>query len=362
MKILFVYDSNSKGGKERRFTELINSLALDNSIKTSIFFITSNFYYDFNDPNIKIVYHPRKFKYDFSVIWKIFRYCQKERPSIIHSWGIIGSLFSIIPAKILKIKLIDSRIADTNPNFNSMLSIHYLKHFIINSFSDILVSNTKLGADLYHVKEEKAVIIPNGINTKRFQNLKNKDKMRKELGIESKFVVTMIARFAATKDYGTFFKVAEKITHNRDDVSFIAVGSGEFFDIYYKKIRQLNFEKKIFLLGQRKDVEDIINISDIGVLASYSEGFPNVILEFMALGKPQVISKVGGMREMQKSKQKYCYTIEKEDYNSLINKIYLLLDQKNKYERMSFCAIKVFKEKYTAEIMVNNYKNLYAKL
>ena len=50
-------------------------------------------------------------------------------------------------------------------------------------------------------------------------------------------------------------------------------------------------------LGQRLDIPELTMMSDIGLLVSHEEGFSNAILEFMAAGKPMVVTDVGGNAE-----------------------------------------------------------------
>jgi len=59
----------------------------------------------------------------------------------------------------------------------------------------------------------------------------------------------------------------------------------------------LGLSPHVSLLGVRSDIPDLLNASDIGVLASHQEGFSNAIIEGMQAGLPMIVTDVGGNAE-----------------------------------------------------------------
>ena len=51
-------------------------------------------------------------------------------------------------------------------------------------------------------------------------------------------------------------------------------------------------------VGQQSDVRPWFAASDVAVLASYREGFPNVVIEAGAMGLPQIVTDINGAREI----------------------------------------------------------------
>jgi len=121
--------------------------------------------------------------------------------------------------------------------------------------------------------------------------------MRRILNIQTPFVVGMVARFHPRKYYETYISAAMHVLNERRDVTFLAVGDGSMLDECKQMILTQHSERFVFL-GRRSDVESIVNMIDVGVLASHSEGISNAIMEYMALGKPVVASDHGGNREL----------------------------------------------------------------
>src|SRR5262249_41091338 len=74
-----------------------------------------------------------------------------------------------------------------------------------------------------------------------------------------------------------------------------AVGDGEALEASRKIAADVGAIK---FLGKRKNVEEIVETFDIGVLSTFTEGISNSIMEYMALRKPVVATDGGGTREL----------------------------------------------------------------
>lgn len=87
----------------------------------------------------------------------------------------------------------------------------------------------------------------------------------------------MVATFSDKKDYTTFINAAQIVIESRDDVTFIAVGDGGNLESC-KNLVKPEFQNRIKFLGRQKNVESIVNIFDVGVLATFTEGISNTIM------------------------------------------------------------------------------------
>ncbi len=104
----------------------------------------------------------------------------------------------------------------------------------------------------------------------------------------------MVARFAPQKDHATLISALDQI---RDlPWTLRLAGNGDSSAIK-EQIIQLGFQDKIEILGQRADIGDLLNTSDIFVLTTHWEGFPRSIVEAMRAGLPTVATAVAGVPE-----------------------------------------------------------------
>lgn len=82
------------------------------------------------------------------------------------------------------------------------------------------------------------------------------------------------------------------------DAELFLVGEGPEQANIIKQIEDLNLQDKVHLLGQKNNVQELLEESDIFVLASSSEGLSCSIIEAMSSGLPCVVSDVGGNSEL----------------------------------------------------------------
>ena len=358
----------TSGGKERRLTELMKRLSDNPDIKFDLAVMSMEIHYkEVFDLNIPIHFILRNRKKDLSVFRKFYKLCKETKPDIVHCWDGMTAIYISPICKILKIKLVNGMIVDTPTHFN-FLNKSWLRSRLTFPFADIIIGNSKAGLKAYKAPEKKAVCIYNGIDNSRFENLKDPKIMLKEIfGDESgdNLIIGMVAAFEDRKDYETLVKAAlVLITTPEEKIKFVLVGTGKNFDEIKNRI-PLSHRSKILLLGERSDVESIVNIFDIGVLLTNSsvhgEGISNSILEYMALGKPLIATRGGGTNELVLD-QFNGYLIDPESIEQLVEKITLLKGSPQLRNEIGLNGKNTIVENYNANLMTQNYITQYKKL
>ena len=82
------------------------------------------------------------------------------------------------------------------------------------------------------------------------------------------------------------------------NIKAISVGEGNKFEELQQEINNRGLKDNFRLLGFRSDVNELINISNIGVLLSYREGLPRNIMELMANGKKIIATNIRGSKDL----------------------------------------------------------------
>jgi glycosyltransferase involved in cell wall biosynthesis len=78
----------------------------------------------------------------------------------------------------------------------------------------------------------------------------------------------------------------------------VIVGEGPDRPALEAEIERLGIGDRVRLLGERRDVPELLGAADVFVLSSRSEGLPVSVLEAMVAGLPVVASRVGGVGEL----------------------------------------------------------------
>ena len=146
------------------------------------------------------------------------------------------------------------------------------------------------------VDPEKIVIIPNGINTAKYE------KLRPVARKKDNFIVALIGRVVPIKDITTFILAARNVIDIMPKgVSFEVLGPFcEDEDYVYEcfSLRNLlDLENSLSFRGKVNVMEFLPKI-DVMVLTSISEGLPLSVLEAMSAGIPCVTTNVGACPDL----------------------------------------------------------------
>lgn len=123
--------------------------------------------------------------------------------------------------------------------------------------------------------------------------------VREELGIpEGAPVVGTIANFKAAKDHATLLRAAAKVRAELPPVRFVLVGQGPLEPETRKLATELGLGDTVVFAGFRTDAQRLAAAFDLFALSSTYEGLPIALIEAMALGRPAVVTGVGGTPEV----------------------------------------------------------------
>jgi len=364
MKILFLADSLSKGGKERRMIELIKGLSKKTDIQMAlVLFRDAIEYLEIHNLNIDLHIIERKPKYNPTTFFKLHSICRQFEPDIIHAWSNMSAFFAIPSSKILKIALLNGCVANAPKHLRIWQKELFLTKFTF-VFSDFIVGNSKAGLEAYDAPSYKSASIPNGFDFNRIKNIENVKTVRERYDIGNKKVIGKVAAFADRKDYVTYFKAASRICQIRDDVMFFAVGNGPNFETIKNAIPNENRDKLVFT-GALSDVESLINIFDVGVLSTnndvHREGISNSIMEYMVLGKPVIATEGGGTSEIVQDGETG-FLVPPKSPKILANQILELLEKPSMAKEMGKKGKERIFSKFNLEKMTISYLELYSKL
>lgn len=122
-------------------------------------------------------------------------------------------------------------------------------------------------------------------------------KLKRELGLsDDKIVVTTVGRVVREKGHQN---IIEAIKLNTDDrFVYVIVGDGPYLEEYRKQCEEEIAEKKIFLLGVRRDVKEILKDSDIFLFATYHENHSLALLEAVNMKCAALVTNIGGNPEI----------------------------------------------------------------
>lgn len=173
---------------------------------------------------------------------------------------------------------------------------HYINRvFVRNNKSTSLFACSNMAAEwLFGVKpvlNDKVKIINNAINAESFTfNKSIRNDIRKNMGLENKFVVGNIGRLSLQKNPLFLLEIFNQIYKRNKDAVLFMVGDGEMRAEIEKEILKLELKDNVILTGNRSDIQDLLQAMDVFLFPSNYEGLGIVIIEAQAAGLKCIVS------------------------------------------------------------------------
>ena len=139
-------------------------------------------------------------------------------------------------------------------------------------------------------------VIYNFVDTEKYKRTsKNREKI--EFVDPDDKVIIHISNFRPVKRIENIVKVFQKV-HKEVKSKLLLVGDGPDICRIRGLVHKLNLENNVFFLGIQENIIPLLNISDVYMLPSKSEGFGLSALEALSCEVPVVGTNVGGLNEV----------------------------------------------------------------
>jgi len=211
-------------------------------------------------------------------------------------------------------------------------------------------------------REHKVIAIPNGIPQP--QSAYTRDEARKLFGLPEDplvQVVGQIGRLIESKGQAVLLRAARKILDAHPEVAFLIVGYAD--DPHYREIldrlaRDLGVEDRVRIASYPGAIGDVWRAIDIHAHVSLFDSQPISIIEGMSLGKPAVVTSVGGIPEMVEH-GKTGLIVPPGDSDILSSSVLELLNNQPLAKKLGQAARERYEQRHRPEMMTHALERVF---
>ncbi|SIQ22294.1 Glycosyltransferase involved in cell wall bisynthesis [Peribacillus simplex] len=307
---------------------------------------------------------------------KLFKLMKREKYDIVHVHTPIAALIGRVAARLAGIENIIYTAhgfyfhEDMSPRQYKLF--YYIEKYAARFLTDWLLLQSREDYELalkdkFCHKENRILHLSNGvdIHNKFNPNLKSLskiDELRSNLGIDQGDVVFMfVGRLVKEKGIFELLEAFNGISKKHNNIKLVLIGSlleSERDQSSYHKMKELLNNTGIIQLGFRKDIPDLMAITDVFVLPSYREGLPRSIIEAMSMKLPVIATNIRGCRE-EVFNERNGYLVNKGSSKELSDKMIQLLLNKDKRIKFGNESRKIVEELFDEEKVINKQINLF---
>ena len=359
LKTLFVITSMPVGGAETLLVNLLRNFRPSHVVPSVACLKEKGPLGEEIEKEFTLTEHWLKSKYDLRVLPTLASHIRNEKIDALISVGAGDKMFwGRLAARIASVPVICSALHSTGwPDGVGRMN-RWLTP-VTDAFIAVAKPHGQFLVDFEKFPAGKVVVIPNGVDTIRFQpDHESRSQVRKDLALAPDTpLVGIVAALRPEKNHALFLNAASKVIGKFPRAHFVIVGDGPERTNLENTIAALNLGKKISLLGTRSDTPRLLAAMDVFALTSHNEASPVSILEALSCGVPVVSTRVGSVAESVHD-HRNGFTVEPGDVDALADRIQYLLMNKESAEMMGNVGREHVQSHGSLETMVRSYEHL----
>jgi glycosyltransferase involved in cell wall biosynthesis len=306
---------------------------------------------------------PRRRRFELRRVRALAKLLREDRIDVINSFSQHVNLYAYLAARRARgVPLVTSN-RSTEPRRGRRVE-QCVDAFVFRR-SRWVVVNSSAGSEftqsMYAVRPDRIVVIPNGVDPKRFDPVGDPGALRAELGIPpSAPVAGVVGRLSPEKRVDLFLRAAAQVLSRVPESRFLVVGGGEPRGDLKALASSLGLGARAIFTGARSDVAALLAAMDLLVLASDFEGLPNSVMEAMAAGRPVVATDLGGCRELV-SPGETGFLVPTGSAHALGEKMAAILELPDRGRAMGRAGLERIRIRFGVDLMARRFEELYLR-
>jgi glycosyltransferase involved in cell wall biosynthesis len=279
----------------------------------------------------------------------------------------VNGLLNIVPAvaaKVMGRPLLWQLIGDHYPR----AVVDVLRPIVTWLADEIAFEAKQMKRFYFGDKSFDYTILHEPVDLERFHgNDQNKAHLRAEFGLESSQpVIGSVGNISPAKGWEYFLDAIHALVEDIPELHALIIGAvsetqKEYAEKIRKRVRTLGLEDHVTMTGYRTDVEELLQIVDIFMMASVNEGTPLAILEAMGTGLPVIATDVGGVAE-EVNHEETGYICPPRDAGALARSCRHLLENPRRRKEMGKAGRRRAAEHFSLASSVEDHVCIYQNM
>jgi L-malate glycosyltransferase len=278
-------------------------------------------------------------------------WCRARGIVLVHTADLYANIFGLPAAAMAGVPVRIGNRREINPDKSPA---HIALQRAAYACAHLVVANSAAAADRLtaeRVPRSRMRVVPNGIDLAAYTPRVHDGPIRR---------IVTVANLRQEKAHEVLVEAASIVLRRCPEVEFVIAGNGPRRRELEMLARTRGLESHVRFAGHVEDVPALLASSDLFVLPSRSEAFPNSVLEAMATGLPLVATRVGGIVELVQN-QRTGVLVPPDDARALGHAILDLIQWRSHAIRLGRAARAEVEARYSWERMISSFERLYVE-
>lgn len=325
------------------------------------------------DRAFEIPFQRSPFKIDnIRSYFKLKKIIDSENYDLIHCHTPVGGIITRLAARHARKK--GTKVVYTAHGFHFYEGagkknwlIYYTLEKMFAKMADAIITINKEDYERAKSFKCKNVFLVHGvgvdINKFHVYDERKAQEIKARYGYSTKYIMVYPADLSVRKNQTMLVDVASRMKERNPGLDFVILMPGQpiMKEALEQKAAENGVSENCLFMGYRRDINDLVAMSDVMVSSSKQEGLPVCVMEAMAEGKPIVCTKVRGNEDLVIPGENG-YLCNVNDVEAMADYILQLSMDREKRMKMGAKSRRMIEGEYCTEVINEKLLCIYKKL